>query len=74
MHGRLAVPWRAVHAWQGPALNTTAETGAEGNWAAEVSQPGVYTVTLIDTGIPLVAPGNVNPVAVNVPANGSAGC
>jgi uncharacterized repeat protein (TIGR01451 family) len=57
----------------GPALNTTAETGAEGNWAAEVSQPGVYTVTLIDTGIPLVAPGNANPVAVNVPAGGSAG-
>jgi hypothetical protein len=57
----------------GPALNTTAATGAEGNWAAEVSQPGVYTVTLIDIGIPLVAPGNVNPVAVNVPANGSAG-
>jgi uncharacterized repeat protein (TIGR01451 family) len=57
----------------GPALNTTAETGAEGNWAAEVSQPGVYTVTLIDTGIPLVAPGNVNPVAVSVPANGAAG-
>jgi uncharacterized repeat protein (TIGR01451 family) len=57
----------------GPALNTTAETGAEGNWAAEVSQPGVYTVTLIDTGIPLVAPGNVNPAAVTVPAGGSAG-
>jgi uncharacterized repeat protein (TIGR01451 family) len=57
----------------GPALNTTAETGAEGNWAAEVSQPGVYTVTLIDTGISLVAPGNVNPVAVSVPAGGSAG-
>jgi uncharacterized repeat protein (TIGR01451 family) len=58
---------------EGPALNTTAATGAEGNWATEVSQPGVYTVTLIDTGIPLVAPGNVNPVAVNVPAGGSAG-
>ncbi|MGQ9905237.1 MAG: SdrD B-like domain-containing protein, partial [Anaerolineae bacterium] len=58
---------------QGPALNTSAATGAEGGWAAEVSQPGVYTVTLIDTGIPLVAPGDVNPVAVTVPADGSGG-
>ncbi len=58
---------------QGPALNTAAVTDDGGGWAAEVSAPGVYTVTLIDAGLTLVAPGDINPVAVTVPANGSGG-
>ncbi|GIV85691.1 MAG: hypothetical protein KatS3mg052_2698 [Candidatus Roseilinea sp.] len=58
---------------EGPGLNTLEATDGGGGWATEVSQPGVYTVTLMDAGLTLVAPGNVNPVAVTVPANGSGG-
>ncbi|WP_169238740.1 DUF7507 domain-containing protein [Candidatus Roseilinea sp. NK_OTU-006] len=58
---------------EGPGLNTLEATDGGGGWATEVSQPGVYTVTLMDAGLELVAPGNVNPVAVTVPAGGSGG-